>query len=67
MLAVGGLVALAAQPATGLVVLVVCVLGAVGTVAAGAWQGARYTVAAAQREAASVCGGTCATCTLSCH
>jgi hypothetical protein len=66
MLTVGGIVALSA-PGTGLVVLVICVLGAVGTVAAGAWQGARYTVAAAQRETSSACGGTCATCTLSCH
>jgi hypothetical protein len=67
MLTVGAVVALSARPATGLVVLVVCFLGAVGTVAAGAWQGARYTVAAAQRDAATACGGTCATCTLSCH
>ena len=65
MLAVGGLAALAARPSTGLVVVIVCVLGAIGTVGAGAWQGARYTQVAARREAAG-CGGRCATCTLSC-
>jgi hypothetical protein len=67
MLAVGGAVALSARPGTGLVVLVVCVLGAVGTVAAGAWQGARYTEIATRREARAGCAGSCATCTLSCR
>jgi hypothetical protein len=66
MLAVGGVVALSARPATGLLVLVVCALGAVGTVAAGAWQGARYSVVAMRRERAR-CGGSCAACTLSCR
>ncbi|MBV8928501.1 MAG: hypothetical protein JO152_05185 [Mycobacteriaceae bacterium] len=66
MLAVGGVVALSAPPSTGLVVLVVCTLGAVGTVGAGAWQGARYTQLAARRDAAA-CAGGCATCTLSCR
>jgi hypothetical protein len=66
MLGVGGVVALAARPSTGLVVLIVCVAGAAGTVGAGAWQGARYTQLAARREAAG-CGGRCATCTLSCR
>jgi hypothetical protein len=65
MLAAGGLVALAAHPATGL--LVVCVLGALGTVGAGAWQAARYTQAAARREAMAQCGRGCVTCTLSCR
>lgn len=68
MLAAGGAVALAARPATGLLVLIVCVLGAVGTVGAGAWQGAQSV---ARREAAiragAPCGGACAICTLSCR
>jgi hypothetical protein len=67
MLAAGGVAALAAHPQTGLLVVVVCVIGAVGTVAAGSWQGAKYVVgaeAAAQRRS---CGGSCATCTLSCN
>ena len=51
MLAAGGVVGLAAAPATGAVVLTVCVLGAIGTVAAGCWQSAKMvarTEAAAQ-------------------
>lgn len=67
MLAAGGAVALAAESRTAAVVLTVCVLGAVGTVAAGCWQSAK----AVARSAASAanfggCGGACATCTLSC-
>jgi hypothetical protein len=63
MLAAGGSAALAAPPRTALTVVIVCVLGAVGTVAAGSWQGARY---AARREAEASCAGSCASCTLSC-
>lgn len=66
MLAAGGGVALAAEPRISVVVLTVCVLGAVGTVAAGCWQSAK---AAARSEAATSsggCGGGCATCTLPC-
>ncbi|MCV7348126.1 hypothetical protein [Mycolicibacterium rhodesiae] len=64
MLAAGGVVALAAPARTGLLVLIVCVIGALGTIGAGSWQGARY---AARREAqASGCAGSCASCTLSC-
>lgn len=60
MLAAGGTVALAAPRRTGLLVLIVCAVGAVGTLAAGSWQGARY---AARREAAASCGNSCAGCT----
>ncbi|MGY4708423.1 hypothetical protein ACXDF8_02435 [Mycolicibacterium sp. CBM1] len=63
MLAAGGTVALTAPAHIGLLALVVCVLGAVGTVAAGSWQGARY---AARREAETSCAGSCASCSLSC-
>ena len=71
MLAVAGVVALAAQPETGLLVVVVCVVGAVATVAAGCWQSAKYVAAGA--GAPSPCGAAsagcgqraCATCTLS--
>ncbi|WP_445167809.1 hypothetical protein ACTXG7_29200 [Mycolicibacterium sp. Dal123E01] len=63
MLIAGGAAALAAPPHTGLTVLIVCVLGAVGTIGAGSWQGARY---AARREAESSCAGSCASCTLPC-
>jgi len=71
MLTAGGVVALSARPQTGLLVVVVCVVGAVATVAAGCWQSAKVVAAsAAQREVAQAavgCGGACATCTLSCH
>jgi hypothetical protein len=63
MLAAGGAAALAAPAHTGLLVLIVCVIGAVGTVAAGSWQGARY---AARREAQASCAGSCASCSMSC-
>ena len=68
MLLAGGVVALSARPSVGL--LSVCVLGAVGTVAAGIWQGARYAQAAAGREALACGRGgrqACASCPLSCH
>lgn len=63
MLASAAVITLAA-PAVGPVALVIGVLGAVGTIAAGSWQGARY---AARRESAGGCesGGGCAGCTRS--
>jgi hypothetical protein len=64
MLAAGGAVALTADAGTALVVLTVCVLGAVGTVAAGCWQSAKAV--ARSEAAADQCGGACASCTLSC-
>jgi hypothetical protein len=68
MLASAGTVALSSRPDTALVVVVVCVVGAVSTVAAGCWQAAKVI---ASRQAAAAgeadgCGGACATCTLSC-
>ena len=56
MLAVGGVVALAAPGRIGLIALIAGAVGAVGTVLAGSWQGARY---AARREAAASGGGGC--------
>jgi hypothetical protein len=76
MLTAGAVVALSAKPQTGVLVVAVCVVGAVATVAAGCWQSAKVVAASsaqsagAQREAAQAgvgCGGACATCTLSCH
>lgn len=65
MLAAGGVVALAASPHTALVVVIVCVAGAFGTLAAGSWQSARFAL---RRDAAAAsCGGNCAMCTQSCH
>lgn len=69
MLAAGGAVAIAAPrdaalPVVG-VCVGVCIVGAVGTVAVGSWQSARYAL---RREAAwADCGGACATCTLACR
>lgn len=64
MLAAGGAVALVAPRQIGVVALVVCVVGAVGTVAAGCYQSAKVV---ARREAATpTCAGSCASCTLSC-
>jgi hypothetical protein len=57
-------VALSARPETALLVVIVCVIGAVATVAAGCWQSAK--VVAHQETASGSCGGACATCTLPC-
>lgn len=66
ILGAGGLVALVSQPALGLPVLIVCVLGALATIGAGSFQGARYVAAAEARADTGGCGGACASCTLSC-
>ena len=70
ILAVAGVVALS-SPETAAVVVIVCVLGAIATVAAGCWQSAKFVVAQAGAgpscaTASGGCGtGACATCTLS--
>ena len=64
MLAAGGVVALAASPHTAFVVIV-CIAGAFGTLAAGSWQSARFALRL--DAAAARCGGNCAMCTQSCH
>ena len=67
MLAAGGVVALFARAATAMLVVIVCVIGAVSTVAAGCWQSAKVVTRSQSAPAPAVsCGGTCATCTLSC-
>ena len=71
MLAAGAVVALSAGPPIPTVALVVCIVGAVATVAAGCWQSAKAVLRdehlRRQDTAASSCGGgACATCTLSC-
>jgi hypothetical protein len=62
-LGAGGTVALVAAPSTGLIVMIVCILGSLGTIAAGSWQGARFV--SRQTEAPS-CGGSCAGCSQVC-
>lgn len=67
MLAAGGVVAVAAPGHTALMVVIVCIAGAVGTLAAGSWQSAQYAL---RRETASPtanCVGSCAVCTQACH
>ena len=66
MLAAGGAVGLTGRGATGWVVLALCTVGALGTLAAGSWQGARYALAQDAAQPAD-CAGSCAACTLSCH
>jgi hypothetical protein len=65
MLTAAGAVALAAPPATALTVVCVCIAGALGTVAAGSYQSARYALR--QEESAGACAGSCAACTLACR
>ena len=70
ILAAGGAGALAAPGNAGVTVLVVCVLGAVSTLAAGCYQGAKAGASMLARENAAAgegCGGSCASCTLSCN
>ena len=67
MLAAGGVVALSAVSETGVLVLIVCIIGAVSTVAAGCWQSAKVATRGQSDAAAAGCGGACATCTLSCN
>ena len=66
MLAAGGVVALAASPHTALVVVIVCVAGALGTLAAGSWQSARFALRQ-EAAAAAGCDGSCGVCTQSCR
>lgn len=64
MWAVGGVVALAGPPPGAAAIVPVCAVGAIATLAAGSWQGARYT---AEHAPARSCTTSCATCTLSCR
>jgi hypothetical protein len=64
MLAAGGVVALVAPRHVGMLILVVCVVGAIGTVAAGCYQAAK--AAARSQSAPSGCAGSCASCVLPC-
>lgn len=78
MLAAGGAAALSAPAGAGVLLMVVCVFGAVGTIAAGCYQAATLVARTeahrqAHREAmatasggADGCAGSCASCTLSC-
>jgi hypothetical protein len=67
MLGAGGVVALAAPHQAGVLALVVCAIGAVGTVAAGCYQSAKAVALKEASTAAAGCAGSCASCTLSCQ
>ena len=54
ILAVGGTLVLAGPPGVGLLALIISITGALGILAAGAWQGARF---AARQSAAAQSGG----------
>lgn len=65
MLAAAGIVALAAPPNIGLIGLVAGLIGAIGTIAAGSWQGARYAAAQGRTGgcgSADGCGGCAKVC-----
>lgn len=62
ILAAGALPALFGSTAIGLVGLLVCVIAAVATVGAAAWQVARYTTAAQQMSSSGGCGSSCGGC-----
>lgn len=59
ILAVGGALVLAGPPAVALLALIISITGALGILAAGAWQGARF---AARQSAAAEAGGCGAGC-----
>ncbi|MCB0930851.1 MAG: hypothetical protein KDB71_02990 [Mycobacterium sp.] len=67
MLAAAGVLALAAPARLGMIGLICGIVGAVATVAAGSWQGARY--AARRQAAAPGCGsgGGCGGCSQICE
>lgn len=67
MLATGGAVALAAPTHVGVLLLVICVVGAVGTIAAGCYQSAKAVARREVVDAEASCAGACASCTLSCQ
>jgi hypothetical protein len=67
MLGAGGVVALAAPHQAGVSALVVCIVGAVGTVAAGCYQSAKAVAIKEAVTPGADCAGSCASCTLSCQ
>lgn len=62
MLAAGGVAALFAPGSAAWIVLIVCAIGAVGTIAAGSWRGARIAVTEPQSGGDGCSGGGCGGC-----
>ncbi|OBJ73315.1 hypothetical protein [Mycobacterium sp. 1274756.6] len=67
MLAAGGVAAFVAPRSAALVVLIVGVVGAAGTVTAGLWHTARFAARQPQPAAGGGCGGSCTACIQPCH
>lgn len=65
MLAAGGVVALTTPPPTAAVVMFVCTVGPVGTLAVGSWQSARHALK--HKTVDADCAGNCDACVFSCH
>lgn len=61
ILGAGGAIAIAGPPAVALLAVIICVTGALGILAAGSWQGARYAARLQDEQAAAPggCGGEC--------
>jgi hypothetical protein len=59
ILAVGGALVLAGPPTVALLALIISVSGALAILAAGAWQGARYTARQSEAAGAGGCGSGC--------
>jgi len=59
ILAVGGTLVLAAPPAVALLALIISITGALGTLAAGAWQGARFAARQSVAAQSGGCGSGC--------
>ncbi|MEB3033957.1 hypothetical protein [[Mycobacterium] nativiensis] len=59
ILAVGGVLVLAGPPAMALLALIISITGALGILAAGAWQGARFAARQSAAAAAGGCGSGC--------
>lgn len=66
MLAAGGVVALAAPDRIGMVGLICGIVGAIATIAAGSWQGARYATRKQETAAGCGSGGGCSGCSQVC-
>ncbi|MGV0625174.1 hypothetical protein [Mycolicibacter minnesotensis] len=59
ILAVGGVLVLVGPPTVALLALVISITGALGTLAAGAWLGARYAARLSAQAAAAADSGCC--------
>lgn len=59
ILGAGGLLVLVGPPSMALLALIIAITGALATLAAGAWQGARYAARLSAQAGAGCCGSGC--------